>query len=117
MSRRHEFLELVLDQMAALGAVSARAMFGGHGLYCNGLFIAIVAGDKLYFKADAQSQPRFESAGLQRFQYTARGKTVQLMYYAAPTEVYENTQAMAEWGQLALAAAVRARRPARKKLN
>lgn len=117
MPRRNEFLSLVLDLMATLGAISARAMFGGHGLYCNGLFIALVAYDKLYFKADAQSQPRFESAGLQRFQYTARGKTVQLMYYEAPAEVYEDAQAMAVWGQLALAAAVRARRPVRKKLN
>ncbi len=105
---------MVLDLMASLGAVTARAMFGGHGLYCNGLFIAIVAHDKLYFKADPQSQPRFEAAGLQRFRYTARGKTVQLMYYEAPAEVHEDAQAMAEWGQLALAAAVRARRPARK---
>lgn len=117
MPRRNEFLTLVLDLMAPLGVISSRAMFGGHGLYCNGLFIAIVTSDKLYFKADTQSQPRFESAGLQRFQYTARGKTVQLMYYAAPAEVYEAPQAMAEWGQFALAAAVRARRPARKNLN
>ena len=115
MSRRHEFLVLVLDQMAALGAISARAMFGGHGLYCNGLFIAIVTGDKLYFKADAKSQPRFETRGLPRFQYQARGKTVQLLYYEAPPEVYEDTQAMLDWGQLALAAAVRARQPARRK--
>jgi DNA transformation protein len=115
MSRRHEFLELVLDQMAALGAISARAMFGGHGLYCNGLFIAIVTRDKLYFKADARSQPRFETRGLPRFQYQARGKTVQLLYYEAPPEVYENAQAMLEWGQLALAAAVRASQPARQK--
>ena len=117
MPRRNEFLTLVLDLMAPLGAVSARAMFGGHGLYCNGLFIAIVVSDKLYFKADAQSRPRFESTGLQRFQYTARGKAVQMMYYEAPAEVYEDGHAMAEWGQLALAAAVRARQPARKKPN
>lgn len=115
MSRRHEFLTLVLDQMAALGAISARAMFGGHGLYCNGLFIAIVAGDKLYFKADAKSQPRFDARGLPRFQYQARGRTVQLLYYEAPPEVYEDAQAMLDWGQLALAAAVRASQPARKK--
>lgn len=117
MLPRHQFLALVLDLMAPLGVVSSRAMFGGHGLYCNALFIAIIASDKLYFKADAQSQPRFESAGLQRFEYTARGKTVQMMYYEAPAEVYENAHAMSDWGQLALAAAVRARLAARKRPN
>ncbi|MCZ8252791.1 MAG: TfoX/Sxy family protein [Hylemonella sp.] len=115
MPQRSEFLDFVIGQMAGLGVITARAMFGGHGLYCNGLFIAIIADEQLYFKADAQSQPRFEAAGLQRFQYQARGKTVQLMYYEAPTEVYDDTRAMSDWGQLALAAAVRARRPARKK--
>lgn len=117
MPRRSEFLEMVAEQMAGLGAISTRAMFGGYGLYCNGLFIAIVTGDRLYFKADTQSQPRFESCGLQRFEYRARGKVVQLMYYEAPAEVHDDARVMSEWGQLALAAAVRARQPARKMPN
>ena len=117
MPQRSEFLDFVIGQMAGLGVITARAMFGGHGLYCNGLFVAIIANEQLYFKADAQSQPRFEAAGLKRFQYQARGKTVQLMYYEAPTEVYDDARAMSDWGQLALAAAVRARRPARRKTH
>ena len=115
MPQRSEFLNFVMGQMAGLGAITARAMFGGHGLYCDGLFIAIIAGDQLYFKADAQSQPRFEAQRLPRFQYQARGKTVQLMYYEAPAEVHDDVHAMIDWAQWALAAAVRARRPARKK--
>ena len=117
MSQRSEFLDFVIGQMAGLGVVTARAMFGGHGLYCNGLFIAIVADEQLYFKADAHSQPRFEACGLRRFRYQARGKTVQMMYYEAPIEVYDDARAMTEWGQLALAAAVRARQPARRKTH
>lgn len=117
MPRRSEFLEWVTGQLAGLGAISARAMFGGHGLYCNGLFIAIVTGERLYFKADTQSQARFEACGLRRFQHTVRGKPVQLMYYEAPAEAYDDAQVMSDWGQLALVAAVRARLPARKKPN
>lgn len=117
MPQRSEFLDFVIGQMAGLGQIRARAMFGGHGLYCNGLFIAIIADEQLYFKADARSQPRFEAAGLQRFQYQARGRTVQLMYYEAPTEVYDDARVMTEWGQLALAAAVRAAGPARRKTH
>ncbi len=114
MARRSEFLDFVIGQMAGLGTVTARAMFGGYGLYCDGLFIAIIAHDTLYFKADALSQPHFEARGLARFQYQARGKTLQLMYYAAPPEVHDEPQAMIAWGQLALTASVRARRPAHK---
>ncbi|MEK9950641.1 MAG: TfoX/Sxy family protein [Curvibacter sp.] len=117
MPQRSEFLEFVIGQMAGLGRITARAMFGGHGLYCNGLFIAIVTDEQLYFKADPRSQPRYEACGLRRFQYQARGKTVQLLYYEAPTEVYDDARAMVDWGQLALAAAVRAARPAGRKTH
>ena len=114
MTRRSEFLELVTGQMAGLGAIASRRMFGGHGLYCDGLFIALISGDQLYFKADAQTQPDFDARGLQRFGYSTRGKAVQLMYYEAPAEVFDDVSAMHEWGRLALQAAVRARQPARK---
>ena len=114
MPRRSEFLEFVTEQMAGLGAITSRRMFGGHGIYCEGLFIAIISGDKLYFKADALTQPDFEARGLRRFGYSARGKAVQLMYYEAPAEVFDEAQAMRDWGRLALDAAVRARQPPRK---
>lgn len=115
MPRHSEFLEFVTEQMAGLGAIASRRMFGGHGLYCDGLFIAIISHDKLYFKADAQTQPEFEARGLQRFGYSARGKAVQLMYYEAPAEVFDEAQAMRGWGRLALQAAARARQPAAKR--
>ena len=111
MPSRSEFLEFVTGQMAGLGAIASRRMFGGHGLYCDGLFIAIVTGGRLYFKADAQTQPAFEARGVRRFAYSARGRAVQLMYYEAPTEVFDDGQAMRDWGRLALQAAVRARKP------
>jgi DNA transformation protein len=113
MAQRSEFLALVTEQLAGLGTITASRMFGGQGLYCDGLFIAIISGEKLYFKVDAQTQPEFEARGLPRLGYRARGETVQLMYYEAPAEVDE-AQAMRDWSRLALAAAVRARKPARK---
>lgn len=112
MIARHAYADFVAEQMADLGTITVRRMFGGHGLYCDGLFIAIITGEQLWFKADAQTQGAFEGRGLQRFAYSARGKTVQLMYYEAPAEVFDEPQAMARWGRLALEAAVRARKPA-----
>lgn len=114
MAQRSEFLALVTEQLAGLGTITARRMFGGQGLYCDGLFIAIISGEKLYFKVDAQTQPEFEARGLPRLGYRARGKTVQLMYYEAPAEVFDEAQAMRDWSRLALAAAVRARQARRR---
>jgi len=115
MDPRSEFADFVAEQMASLGAIAVRRMFGGHGLYCDGLFIAIITGDTLYLKADAQTQPAFEARGLRRFAYQARGRTVQLRYYEAPAEVFDEPAAMGDWARMALAAAVRARKPPRRR--
>ena len=78
-----------------------RRMFGGHGLYVDGLFVAIIAFERLYLKADAASAPRFEAAGAERFVYSARGRTVQLNYWTAPAEAMESPAAMLPWVRLA----------------
>ncbi len=115
MHDRQEFARFVAEQMglAGLGMIQMRRMFGGHGLYCDGLFIAIITGEQLYFKADLQTRPVFEAQGLRRFTYSTRGKAVRLMYFEAPVEVFDEPAAMRQWGQLALEAAVRARKPGR----
>lgn len=115
MQHHQEFVDFVTEQMAGLGHITARRMFRGHGLYCDGLFLAIITGDKLYLKADAQTQPVYEDHALARFTYSARGKTVQLMYFEAPAEVFDERAAMLHWGRLALQAALRARPPAPRK--
>lgn len=64
-SRASALVAHVVEQMAEFGPVQARAMFGGFGLYAQGLMFALMADGDLYFKADAQSEGRFVSLGLQ----------------------------------------------------
>jgi DNA transformation protein and related proteins len=98
-----------LELLAPLGTVRARRMFGGHGLYCDDLFFGLIAADRLYLKADAQSQPAFEAVGCERFVYEARGKSMTIGYWTAPPEAMESPVLMQPWARLALAAALRAR--------
>ena len=56
-------VEHCLELLAPLGAVRARRMFGGHGLYCDDLFFALIASDRLFLKADAVTEPAFAAAG------------------------------------------------------
>ena len=51
-----------LELLAPLGAVRAKRMFGGYGLYCDELFFALLAADRLYLKVDASTRPAFEQA-------------------------------------------------------
>ncbi len=104
------FVAHCLELLAPLGAVRARRMFGGHGLYVDALFIALIADDRLYLKADADSRPLFERAGCAPFAYSRSDRSaVTLSYWSAPDEALDSPQGMAPWARLALAAALRAK--------
>jgi len=103
------FVDHCLDLLASHGAARARRMFGGHGLYVDDLFVAIVAFDRLYLKVDASTRPHFEAAGSEPFIYDAKGKSVTLSYWTAPPDAMESPALMAPWTRLAIDAAVRAR--------
>lgn len=103
------FIDHCLELLAPLGRPRARRMFGGHGLYLDEHFIALVIADVLYLKADAQAQPAFAEAGCQPFTYTAAGDRRAVMaYWSAPDEAMESPAAMQPWARLALASALRA---------
>jgi DNA transformation protein len=112
-------VEHCLELLAPLGAVRARRMFGGHGLYVDDLFVAIVAFERLYLKADGATQPTFAEAGCAPLAYEAQGKAVSLNYWTVPADAMESPALMQPWARQAIAAALRARAakpsaPARK---
>lgn len=106
---RPAFVEHCCELLAALGTVRAKRMFGGHGLYVDELFVAIVAAERLYLKTDAQTQPRFEAAGCAPFVYDAARGAVATSYWSAPDDALESPALMLPWARLALAAALRSR--------
>jgi DNA transformation protein len=97
-----------LELLGSAGTPSAQRMFGGHGLRVDGVFIALVAFDRLYLKADAQSRPQFVAAGCEPFVYSARSKAVTLGYWTAPPQAMDSPEQMRPWARLALDAALRA---------
>jgi DNA transformation protein len=101
----------VLEQLAPLGNVRARAMFGGFSIYRGDTVFAIVLDDRLYLKANDATRTEFESRGLSQFTYTARGRTLRMSYYEAPAEVFEEPETMCEWARRSLTASNRPRRP------
>ncbi len=104
-----QFCEFVLDVLRAWRPVTARRMFGGHGLYHEGLMFALIAGEQLYLKVDAESRPVFDAAGLPPFVYEAKGRRVALSYHRAPDSVFDEPEQARRWGSLALDAALRAK--------
>ena len=114
---RDDFAAYCVELLTALGSARARRMFGGHGLYVDDLFVAIVIGGRLYLKVDAQTRPQFEAAGCTPFLYAKAEQAVAMSYWSAPEEATESPALMLPWARLAQAAALRARavKPARSR--
>ena len=108
MTRDHAFLDYVLEQLAFVRGLHARAMFGGHGLYQDATIFAIIADDMLYLKVNDATRAEFETEGLRPFSYVARGKTMTMNYYETRAEAFEDADAMRLWVGKALAAALAA---------
>lgn len=117
--RDEGFIEHLHELLDSLGRIAVRRMFGGHGLYCDGVFFAIVIDERLYLKADGESRGRFEQAGSAPFVYDARGRQIEMSYWNAPDEAMDSADDMRPWAMLALQAARRAAetKPPRKKVS
>lgn len=103
------FVSHCLELLAPLGRVRSRRMFGGHGLYVDDLFVALIASDTLYLKADADSAARFEAAGGQPFTYVFKqGKVGRLGFWTVPPDAMESPVLMLPWARLAVQAALKA---------
>jgi len=113
-----EFLELLRDQLSGLGSIRIRRMFGGAGVYCDGVMFALVSDDTLYLKADDVNRSDFEARSLAPFRYATRnGRTTIMSYWRAPDDLLDDTDELATWARAALAAARRAQQKKPKRIR
>lgn len=105
---KSEFVEYLLELLEPVGNVHARAMFGGYGLFHNGIMFALVADDVLYFKADDTNKKHFEERELDQFEYYKKGKTFHMSYYEAPGEVLDDADEMSRWANSSIRVAINA---------
>ena len=109
----------VQEALAPMGSVTLRRMMGGATLYLDGVIFAILDADEIWFKADAETDAVWDAQGCARFSVTFKDGRVDTMNYRrAPTDVYDDAEAMQHWAGLAVAAGARAsakRKPRRKR--
>ena len=111
MAVSSDYLDFVLEQLAPVGPLTSRRMFGGVGLYAQGLFFALIDDDVLYLKGDEAMRPDFEAAGSQPFCPFADAKP--MAYWSAPAEALDDPELMVDWARrsIAVAAARKTRKP------
>ncbi len=89
----------VLDQLGSLD-VTARAMFGGYGLYRGPEFFGILHQGRLYFRTDAHTRQDYIARGMSPFQPNPRQTLVS--YYEVPADVLDDSEILATWAHTAL---------------
>ena len=104
MSKKAEkarFLEYVLSEVLAdIEGISSRAMFGGYGIYKDGVIFAIIADEQLYFKVDETTRSDYEQYGSHPFVYSqGKHKATTMSYWALPADIQEDKTELAQWVQ------------------
>ncbi|MFV0275905.1 MAG: TfoX/Sxy family protein [Parahaliea sp.] len=105
-----EFVEYLHEVFALFGPIQSRRMFGGYGIYRDGLMFALVADEALYLKTDAETVNCFTELGLSPFEYDKGDKKVQMSYYAASEAIFDEPEQAKEWADRAFGAALRAKK-------
>ena len=105
-----EFANHVCDMLSPLGPVTAKGMFGGFGIYLDGLMFGLIADEVLYFKADSQSKAPYETAGMAPFKPWEH-KPMTMPYWEVPAEVLDEVDDFRAWARAAFETALRNRKP------
>jgi DNA transformation protein len=108
-----EYLDYVIDQLIGLGPVKSKRMFGGAGLYLDGVFFGLVADDVLYFKVGDTNKSDYVAAGSGPFKPFGND-SYEMSYYEVPGDVLEDPDLAKEWAVKALLVA-RQKKPVRRK--
>ncbi len=94
------FKDFVTELLGGFGPVTIRNMFGGAGVYADGVMFAILVDDVLYLKADEGSQTAFENEGMAPFIYQAAGnRPVAMSYWEVPPRLLDEPDELASWAR------------------
>ena len=102
------FAEWLREQLAPLGRVTMRRMFGKTGVFCDGLMLGMVSDNTLYFRVDNDNRAVFKEAeSAPPLRYEKQGSTIDLSFWCVPERLLDEPEELVTWARAALAAARR----------
>ena len=102
------FAEFLREQLAPLGRVTMRRMFGKSGMFCDGVMLAMVRDNTLYFRVDDENRETFKEAeAFPPLSYEKKGGAIDLAFWRAPERLFDEPDELVAWARAALAAARR----------
>ncbi len=109
MASTQEYADLVVGRLLAFGPVAARRMFGGFGVYLDGVMFGLIGWNTLHFKVDDGNRAEYEAAGMAPFTYQGRNRPIRMSYWQVPETVFDDPVELAQWAARAHEAARRAK--------
>ena len=108
MVASESFAEFLREQLAPLGHVTMRPMFGKSGVFCDGVMLAMVRDNTLYFRVDDDNRATFkEAASFPPLNYEKKSGAIDLSFWRAPERLFDEPDELVTWARVALAAARR----------
>jgi DNA transformation protein len=108
MVASESFAEFLSEQLAPLGRVTMRRMFGKTGVFCGGVMLGMVTENTLYFRVDERNREAFgEAASAPPLNYRKKGSTIDLSFWRVPERLFDEPDELLVWAREALAAARR----------
>jgi DNA transformation protein and related proteins len=111
------YAEFLREQLAPLGRVTLRGMFGKTGVFCDGVMLGVVTENTLYFRVDEDNRETFrEAQAFPPLNYAKKGQLIDLAFWRVPERLFDEPDEFITWARAALAAAhrVAAKRPVPK---
>ena len=112
------FAEFLRDQLAPLGRITTRRMFGKTGVFCDGFMLGMVRDNTLYFRVDDGNRAVFkEPEAFPPLNYEKKGGVIDLAFWRAPERLFDEPDELVAWARAALGAArrVAAARPKKRR--
>ena len=107
---KNQFLEYILELLDPAGGISSRRMFGGYAVYKNGLAIALIFQDEIYFKVDDSNRADYLAVDSKPFIYEKQGRQITISNWSLPVEILEDSERLMEWTEKAYQVALRAKK-------
>ena len=108
MAASSSFADFLREQLAPLGSITMRRMFGKTGVFCDGVMLGMVRDNTLYFRVDDDNRALFKEAeAFPPLDYVKKGATIDLTFWRAPERLFDEPDELLAWARAALGAARR----------
>jgi DNA transformation protein len=103
------FRDFVIEQLEQCAReIRAKRMFGAVGIYSGEHFFAVIDDDRVYFKVDDQTRPKYEAQDMGPARLGTEPDQIVASYYEVPPGALEAPDELRHWVRDAIAAAERA---------